>query len=426
MYEKYKGMLSVEDRASQGEVGTPIALANEMLDKLPEEFWRSNTSTILDPCFGNGTYLIEAIKRFRKFGHSIENIQERVYGCEISHRLYNKVTKLFSNYNFRKLYKEDFLTKDFNNMKFDVIIGNPPYQDPVKKTVKLWTNFVMHSFSILKESGSFSMVFPSMWTVRPDSQKGKKVVNLFKSKKITTIKIDDLREWFNVGETTGYLHILNSENNDDFKTLVLSTSGRTETVVYKGQKLLLTEDDLIKESIISKSRGLLNKYSKLITNFHEDVDHSTSKEEKFTSGILSEIKREGDVEIWWTASQMYYTNRDRVDPRWRVIMNISGNYYQDKNPDKYIKIAKGIGSTTACQSLLCESKEEAENIHSYVTSKLYRFLNDEQKTSGFNTFIYHLPYLGTDKNWNDEMLYSEFGLSKVEIELVERTVNTYS
>ena len=126
--DKYKNLLQVDDRGSQGEVSTPITLVNEMLDKLPEELFKSDTTTFLDPSFGSGTFLIEIVKRLRKEGHSIENIKERIYGTEISHRLYNKVTKLFSKYNFHKLYKEDFLTKDFNNMKFDVVIGNPPYQ----------------------------------------------------------------------------------------------------------------------------------------------------------------------------------------------------------------------------------------------------------------------------------------------------------
>ena len=234
--DKYRKLLTVDNRTSQGEVGTPSTLVNEILNRLPEEVFKSEITTFLDPCFGNGTFLIEVIKRLKAEGHTMENIQKRIYGYEVSHRLYNKVNKLLSNYNFPNLRKEDFLKKDFKNMKFNVIIGNPPYQHPVKKTVKLWTNFVMHSFNILKENGSFVMVFPSMWTVRPDSQKGKKVVNLFKSKRVVDVRIDDSREWFNVGETIGYVHITNTANTNSIKTSVSSTSGRTETVIYQGQK----------------------------------------------------------------------------------------------------------------------------------------------------------------------------------------------
>ena len=161
--DKYKNLLQVDDRASQGEVGTPVALVNEMLDKLPKEVFKSNNSTFLDPGFGNGTFLIEIVKRLRKEGHSIENIQERVYGTEISHRLYNKVAKLFSNYNFTKLYKEDFLTKDFSNMKFDVIIGNPPYQDGSKDggQNKIYMFFCKQAIDLLTDKGKLAFVTPT-------------------------------------------------------------------------------------------------------------------------------------------------------------------------------------------------------------------------------------------------------------------------
>lgn len=126
--EKYLHLTKTDDRGSMGEVGTPEFLVKEMLEKLPEEVFKSTTTTFLDPAFGSGTFIDNLIVKLRQYGHSMENIQERVYGCEISHRLYNKVQlDLLSNYNFRKLYKEDFLTKDFNNMKFDIQLFNPPF-----------------------------------------------------------------------------------------------------------------------------------------------------------------------------------------------------------------------------------------------------------------------------------------------------------
>lgn len=126
--DKYAAMLSVDDRGSAGEVATPIDLAVAMLDEIPEAYFISNTTTFFDPCFGNGTFIIEVIKKLRSYGHSIENIETRVYGCEISKRLFNKVKKKLAKYNFDHIILGDSLEREWS-MRFDVGIANPPYND---------------------------------------------------------------------------------------------------------------------------------------------------------------------------------------------------------------------------------------------------------------------------------------------------------
>ena len=127
----YELLHNVEDRLGFGEVTTPVSLVEDILSTLPKEYFISSTTTFLDPCFGNGTILIEIIKKLRSHGHSMENIESRVHGYEISVRLFNKVQKLLSHYNFSKLYNRDFLNTGLD-MKFDIVIGNPPYQEGEK------------------------------------------------------------------------------------------------------------------------------------------------------------------------------------------------------------------------------------------------------------------------------------------------------
>ena len=115
--DKYADMMRVEDRSFIGEVTTPVDLAVAMLDQIPEAYFISNTTTFLDPCFGNGTFIIELIKKLKSYGHSIENIETRVFGCEISKRLVNKVKKRLAKYNFDGIILGDSLEIDWN-MKF--------------------------------------------------------------------------------------------------------------------------------------------------------------------------------------------------------------------------------------------------------------------------------------------------------------------
>lgn len=66
----------------------------------------------------------------------------------------------------------NYVTADGSIMKFDVIIGNPPYNPPINARTgsagsgsgnKIWQLFIERGFHLLREDGIMTMVTPNLW-----------------------------------------------------------------------------------------------------------------------------------------------------------------------------------------------------------------------------------------------------------------------
>lgn len=136
----------------------------EMLDQIPKSSWTSKTKTFFDPAIGGGQFVRAIEQRLRSAGHSDANIRSRVFGFEESElhvRFAVNKHKLVGQY-ARKSY-EKFFELD-NSMKFDHVVGNPPYQPPNAKTSggsgTLWKKFVSHVFDHVAADGYVAFVTP--------------------------------------------------------------------------------------------------------------------------------------------------------------------------------------------------------------------------------------------------------------------------
>jgi 16S rRNA G966 N2-methylase RsmD len=149
--------------SSKGEVFTPIGLVCKILNKIPEEVWRNPNATFLDPCMGKGTFLLEIVRRLVYiYGYTEDDAKSRVYGYDIRVKYINHLTRR----GLKNVRHKDFLN-EIIKMKFDVILGNPPYQinskESNKRAEKLWTKFIGKSNGLLKDGGILSFVTPTSW-----------------------------------------------------------------------------------------------------------------------------------------------------------------------------------------------------------------------------------------------------------------------
>jgi hypothetical protein len=392
-------------------------LVAEMLDRLPNGVWTSNSTTFFDPAIGGGQFVCAIEQRLRTHGHSNANIRKRVFGLENS-ELYVRYAvnkhKLVGQY-AKKTYKK-FFELD-NTMKFDVVVGNPPYQDTVAPTKKLWPTFLEKAFELTKANGYVAFITPRSWLERPQSQLSGKIVNNILSKNALVYVDITAKDHFDVGEKPCAYMLQKTSKNGLTKFIF---GDHNKDIDYSGQKIAIEGNDEFKISIFDKFNAYKgNRFLKYVYN---DVSTQDSIDTAILKGHMSKgPKNSTDVNVFWTASNFeYYTPASRVKAGIKVIINRSGYYYQDKNPTKYIltdatmQYAIGAGAF----GITCATATEAANLTSLLTTKLYRWYIDNEKTSGFNTGIAKLPWLGVHKAWTDIEVYKLFNLTQEEIDHV--------
>ncbi|MBM3453740.1 MAG: hypothetical protein FJX80_01180 [Bacteroidetes bacterium] len=186
--QKITSYLSVreEEKDKFGEVFTPMSLINEMFDKLPKEVWSDPDKKWLDPANGIGNFpmvaymrLMEGLKTHPKYSndqtrsrHILENM---LFMVEINPKNVKISRRIFgSNANIccaDFLNETDKVLKLFKVDKFDVVMGNPPFQKEVVGGLRngayggrtLWDQFTTKSLDLLKDGGLLGFITPPPW-----------------------------------------------------------------------------------------------------------------------------------------------------------------------------------------------------------------------------------------------------------------------
>ena len=242
-------------------------LVTEMLDALPKMYWTSTTTTFLDPAIGGGQFVFAIERRLREHGHDDENIHNRVFGYEVSKlniRFAVNKYKLVGQYN--KVHYDTFFKMD-NGMKFDVVVGNPPFQstsdggERKSMSTNLWSKFTQKAFEIVNDNGIVALITPAAWasdTVDINQGKIKLFRDIFRVNNPLSINLHTVKQHFsNVGSTFSSFVIQKSPN-----------SGTTNLVTINGNVIVadISEFTSLPKVITEESISINQKFSKLMSN----------------------------------------------------------------------------------------------------------------------------------------------------------------
>jgi hypothetical protein len=113
---------NVYQNTSTGYVLTPSELAFEIIQTLPKSIFKSESTTFLDPICKSGTFLFEIIEELYENGHTIKNIEGRIFTIDSNSHSLNvansSIGKILNKLSgsFKIDYKSEFTERYYNRL----------------------------------------------------------------------------------------------------------------------------------------------------------------------------------------------------------------------------------------------------------------------------------------------------------------------
>jgi len=177
-YLETNGGIRTKEKGDQGEVFTPVSIIDEMLALLPSSVWKNKDLRWLDPACGFGQFPLKILVGGRGYLGLLEGLQDAIpdRARRMTHILGTMLTCVDLNEEHtvslrRRLrpYVEsplvrtgDALSMDFPH-PFDIVVGNPPYNQGGVKRIgekRIHVRFAERALHLLVPKGLLLFVCP--------------------------------------------------------------------------------------------------------------------------------------------------------------------------------------------------------------------------------------------------------------------------
>jgi site-specific DNA-methyltransferase (adenine-specific) len=492
-------ILEVISNLSSDEVFTPPKVANAVLDLLPDELWRDPNLRWLDPGCKTGIFPREITKRLMvgltevipnesaRLEHILKNMVFALAITDLTSMMTRRTlycskdaSSPFSVYKFatasgnvwhervthnfdpkgrclecggtsdqlevagRDNYAYGFIhsagiasiTKEIE-MKFDVIVGNPPYQmdggGGGTNATPLYDVFVQQA-KVLNPS-YIAMIIPSRWMA------GGRGLEEFRAEMLTDQRIRKLVDFPNASELFPGVEI---KGGVCYFLWDRNKSGTCEMTIVRGderhgpeERNLGEFDVLVRDSrALSILRKVLKKneasFSDLVsgdTPFGLASNFKGYRKGERKSGDIKLYLNEGGARVEKFMPGDEITKSSGIVQKWKVLVPKAGSDGGQKIPDSVIGIPFIAGPKSACtQTYLfvgpLDSKAAASSVHAYMQTKFVRFLVSLRKISqdAMKSVYTWVPQQNWDHDWSDLELYKKYGITKDEQTYIEMMI----
>lgn len=349
--------------------------------------------------------------------------------------------EVLENHAYAFIHTKDIkvrLTEIFGDkMQFDVIIGNPPYQmtggGGGSNDSSIYHLFVEQAMRL--EPRYLSMVTPARWLA------GGRGMDKFRAEMLSSGK---LRELVDYPVSKDVFPGVEVKGGIAYFLWDKSHSGQTNVTTVRGKEIIgpvarnLNEFDVfVRDSLAVKilHKVTAKKEPSIIdiltgdTPFGIATNFDGWHEKKARGDVALHLVKSGKRLVGYMQNTEIKKNARLIDS-WKVLTPEAGSDGGQKIPDvvlgKPLVAEPGSVCTQSFLAFWVSNEEEAQSLHSYLSTKFFRFLVSLRKITQHalrSTYTW-VPQQPWDRKWTDKVLYEKYGLTQEEIDYVDAVIKT--
>ena len=463
--ERASNAMKKFSRLSDSEIVTPEYVTDKIISGLPTKAI-SNFTLLLDISAKQGEFVYAVYKKWgKKVANNFYSVPTSKIAYEFTRKVYsflkldvNHIEEAYTSYDLieeNKFIEANTLKINNKKMKFNVIVGNPPYQQKegganINTALPIYNLFVEMSRKLKPDY--ISLIMPTRWYA------GGRGLDDFRDEMLNDSHISELHDFIkpelifqNINVRGGICYFLWEKDYDNIKSLTKVFTYKDDlTPSFKIRSLKTQNSDILIRHSIGVS--IIEKVSKN-PKFETLGTHVSAakafgfrtffiRDKKFRSSIKG---LKDPVTCFGRANAIGYVNKSEVISHkewidvWKVYVPESNNIGTELNDDNQNSFV-GKPGTICTETYLVVGAElslnkiSSENLSIYLRTKFARFMHSLAKVSqhGTSKTYQFVPLQNftpkSDINWSksisdiDRQLYTKYKLSKEEFEFIENMI----